>query len=111
MGMDGAGVYSLCVLEVVGDNKLRNSELLMCKQQKWLACTRLWVLPPSRVLTPVGQVCESSPAHPAAVRMFLGIQFWESVAGVLLGARYLSRGASPCTFLTSYHDDDARSDF
>lgn len=49
MGMDEAGAYSLCVLEVVGDNKLRNSELLVCKQHKQLARTRFWVLPPSCV--------------------------------------------------------------
>ena len=37
--------------------------------------------------------------------------FWKSLAGVLLGARCLSRGAAPCTSLASYHEDDARSDF
>lgn len=52
-------------------------------------------------------------AHPAAGGMFLGTLFffWKSVAGVLLGARCLFRGASPHTSLTTYHEDDARSDF
>lgn len=39
------------------------------------------------------------------------IFFLEEMVGVLLGARCLSRGASPCMYLTSYHEDDASSDF
>lgn len=109
MGMDEAGAYSLCVLEVVGDNKLRNSELLVCKQHKQLARTRFWMLPPSCVQ--VGWARARGYIQLQRRCFWARIFFWKSMVGVMLGARCLSRGASPCMSFTSYHEDDASSDF
>jgi len=96
--MDEAGADLLWVLKVLGGKKLRNSELLICKQHELLAHAQLWVLPPSCVLTAAGQVGEGSWASPAAVRMFLGRHFFEECGrGPAWGQISLQRSFYSCS--------------